>query len=82
MEQINAIITSKLINKITKLKVFVLLLISLIVVNIPIVKHSYTECIEKQTLLVLQSNCSCNKWQEIIIVENHNCDKDYSSKHF
>lgn len=82
MQQINVIIKCKLVNKLTKLKLSAFLLIGLIVVNMPILKNTHAECVEKQTLLVLQSNCACNRWQKIIMVENQNCEKDYSGKHF
>ena len=63
MQQINVIITNKLIDNFTKIKLTAFLLIGLIVVNVPILKYSYsyTQCEEKQTLLVLQSNFTCNR---------------------
>ena len=71
-------------KKLTKLKICFVLLIAIIFITLylSIFKQSFSECLEKNILLVLQSQCQCNKWKKIIIVENHNCEKDYSGRHF
>lgn len=79
MQKTNVISTKNL----SKLKLSILFIaIIFITINLPILKYNFNKCAEKQTLSVLQSNCECFKWQKIVIVENHNCEKEYSGTHF